>query len=131
MQGGLKLFCSSVNIHGIGVYAVEDIPLWTLVWHFYSFVIVSRIGAIMIEKERKEMCSRKRSGRFEHHLRSCTICGSANGLEIFSHHQKNDIIFCEVCGVKYSLQSIEPVRLRCLEPQAAHDAAWVEKYSSY
>lgn len=53
----------------------------------------------------------KRMRSFEHHYRSCRVCGSVDGLEIRGYHKRSDSIACQVCNANYILQSVQPIRL--------------------
>lgn len=75
----------------------------------------------MFEQTRKSGSGGKRIRSFANQFRSCKLCGSADGLEISSYHRKNDIVFCQVCGVKYLLQSTQPIRLHLQDSDTAQD----------
>ncbi|MCF8055803.1 MAG: hypothetical protein K9K37_04075 [Desulfocapsa sp.] len=57
---------------------------------------------------------------FIQQFRSCTSCGSVDGLEITLLQQQDDVILCQVCGAKYRLHCVEPLRLHFLSPDAEH-----------
>ena len=65
----------------------------------------------MFEQGKNSRTLGKRIRSFERHHRSCQACGSVDGLEIRSHHKKNDIILCQVCGSSYLVECVQPLRL--------------------
>ncbi|MBU0942823.1 MAG: hypothetical protein KJ804_20430 [Proteobacteria bacterium] len=82
----------------------------------------------MFDQTGKSGSRGKRIRSFNHQFRSCKLCGSADGLEISSYNRKNDIVFCQVCGVKYILQSVQPVKLQLQDAHAAQDYSIMAEY---
>ena len=66
----------------------------------------------------------KRARSFECALRSCSFCGSSNGIEIADYNRRNDIVDCQICGAQYLLQSMNPVRLEAVDQEDLYEDMW-------
>ncbi len=81
----------------------------------------------MFNEEKETIKKGKRARSFESHLRSCTLCGSANGVEISTFHRRNDAVACQNCGSEYLIQSLKPLLLESIEFEDMQDCWWEEE----
>ena len=55
---------------------------------------------------------------FTYHYRSCSFCCSVDGLVVGENLQQGDTVSCHVCGNKYLVERMDPLRLQAVHPQA-------------